>query len=559
MANIDNYLNAIRNATYGREVRSSIVNAIDAINDESEAAKEEIDEFIEGELDTTLTSTTLPAQGKAVGDIVNGLKEGIKDIKFNNMMPLNLQSVTNSGYVYGDVGSTFSTKSTSNWKSRRCSVTGQDIYNFKVRKKGTTVYCVVFIDSSNIVLSKNVIADDDTAEIVEATIESPPGAVYAYLNVYIGDSVSFEPEAYHDVTRIVSSVETNDVWSDADQSFVVTGYPSGNVGQTISFTSGSTWQTGVLSVTPGKAYRVTTVIRRTTNHDCFAFFTDSSDQIISKHLIALTQTNFTQTDYLIAPTNSAKLYLTRYSSTVGYLPVCKEITARSNVQKIRIFEANCGAFEYVDGTTSSEEYKNNWRQVLSDSECDIYAFSDFRSTFAGDIQDTADVVLFGDTIKSFYGGSTTYNLRAANKSGDLTLVGFIDVGGGETVHRKTVAQLHYEIGGYSIEIFVGHFQPSAGYEQARAIQYGNIITEMNKYQRAILIGDFNAQTYSEYLPFSNAGYKIANGGYLPVLITLRTIPADNIVYSPSMRLSSIKKITANLNTDHSPLVCEIII
>lgn len=61
MANIDTYLAAIMAAIYGRDVRSSIHDAIQAINEETES-------FIQGDLDTTLTSSTLPAQGKAVGD-----------------------------------------------------------------------------------------------------------------------------------------------------------------------------------------------------------------------------------------------------------------------------------------------------------------------------------------------------------------------------------------------------------------------------------------------------------------------------------------------------------
>lgn len=78
MANIQTYLNKIKNAIYGRDVRDSIHDAIDAINTESENTKDIIEDFVGGELDTTLTSTTLPAQGKAVGDAVADLKSQIE-------------------------------------------------------------------------------------------------------------------------------------------------------------------------------------------------------------------------------------------------------------------------------------------------------------------------------------------------------------------------------------------------------------------------------------------------------------------------------------------------
>lgn len=61
MADIDQYLEAIKNAVYGRDVRDAIHDGIEAINDE-------VEDFVQGDMDTTLTSATLPAQGKAVGD-----------------------------------------------------------------------------------------------------------------------------------------------------------------------------------------------------------------------------------------------------------------------------------------------------------------------------------------------------------------------------------------------------------------------------------------------------------------------------------------------------------
>ena len=91
MANIQTYLNKIKNAIYGRDVRDSIHDAIDAINTESENTKEIIEDFVGGELDTTLTSTTLPAQGKAVGDTVNELESQIGVNDANAMQILTLQ------------------------------------------------------------------------------------------------------------------------------------------------------------------------------------------------------------------------------------------------------------------------------------------------------------------------------------------------------------------------------------------------------------------------------------------------------------------------------------
>lgn len=77
MANIDTYLQQILAAIYGEDVRGSIHDAIEAINDQVDAAEETMDQFVQGAMDTTLTSTTKPAEGKAVGDALDNLKTDI--------------------------------------------------------------------------------------------------------------------------------------------------------------------------------------------------------------------------------------------------------------------------------------------------------------------------------------------------------------------------------------------------------------------------------------------------------------------------------------------------
>ena len=74
MANIQRYLELIKSAIYGREVRDSICDAIEAIDEEVSDAHVEMSEFVQGNMDDTLTSTTLPAQAKAVGDAIENYR-----------------------------------------------------------------------------------------------------------------------------------------------------------------------------------------------------------------------------------------------------------------------------------------------------------------------------------------------------------------------------------------------------------------------------------------------------------------------------------------------------
>lgn len=106
MANIQTYLNKIKNAIYGRDVRDSIHDAIDAINTESENTKDIIEDFVGGELDTTLTSTTLPAQGKAVGDAVDNLIKSDLNNRLqqydNGILSVKLDFATSYGFIGSD-------------------------------------------------------------------------------------------------------------------------------------------------------------------------------------------------------------------------------------------------------------------------------------------------------------------------------------------------------------------------------------------------------------------------------------------------------------------------
>lgn len=75
MPNIDTLLSNIMEAKYGEAVRSSIHDAIEAIN-------EVVENWEDGQMDDTFTSTTLPASAKAVGDSLDNLQDS--SIKYSD-------------------------------------------------------------------------------------------------------------------------------------------------------------------------------------------------------------------------------------------------------------------------------------------------------------------------------------------------------------------------------------------------------------------------------------------------------------------------------------------
>lgn len=70
MADINRYIQNILDAVYGETVRNSIAIAIREMNLQINDADTRMSEFIGFNMDTTLTDTSKPAQGKAVGDAI---------------------------------------------------------------------------------------------------------------------------------------------------------------------------------------------------------------------------------------------------------------------------------------------------------------------------------------------------------------------------------------------------------------------------------------------------------------------------------------------------------
>lgn len=155
MANIDTYLQQIMAAIYGEDVRGSIHDAIEAINDQVDAAEETMEQFVQGAMDTTLTSTTKPAQGKAVGYAVSDIK-----------------SALHTEYLYAEKA-----LSNSRWPRIILPVTSGDNYfiNIQAIKKYGTVDRI-FISQGESVLVDNM--SENTVYLF-----TPSGNDPVYLNI----------------------------------------------------------------------------------------------------------------------------------------------------------------------------------------------------------------------------------------------------------------------------------------------------------------------------------------------------------------------------------------
>ena len=116
------------------------------------------------------------------------------------------------------------------------------------------------------------------------------------------------------------------------------------------------------------------------------------------------------------------------------------------------------------------------------------------------------------------------------------------------------------IGNRTIHVMVVHFTPNAGAAEdaLRAAEAAEVVSVCDSYQYAIVFGDFNAQDATFYDNFTSNGYKIANGGYLPIESTYHSSPMylDNIITSSSITIDYAKALDVydDLSSDHIPLI-----
>ena len=112
--------------------------------------------------------------------------------------------------------------------------------------------------------------------------------------------------------------------------------------------------------------------------------------------------------------------------------------------------------------------------------------------------------------------------------------------------------------------------PGATQDELRAQEIAEMISLVNDKDYFIIFGDFNAQTTALYDPFINAGYHLANGGYLPFEWTYSYDPVDfstdtpgtgiryfdNIITSNNIIIDYSERLNVytDLSSDHIPFI-----
>lgn len=265
--------------------------------------------------------------------------------------------------------------------------------------------------------------------------------------------------------------------------------------------------------------------------------------------------------------DDSKITINDYKNSGIYI---KESGVFYNEQiKLKVMTYNIGEYSYGVSpyylSANYDEKLNNYKKFFMTQNCDLIGFQE-----QGTYIDENHTVLANDILFDYL---YPYNNDAPNWTciKSKYKLGGSGYGIFSASNRKYVFSTLI-IGKKEIFIMCVHLTPNPGQEQdeKRDAEIAEILSLVSSKDYFIIFGDFNAQTPELFNNFINAGYKIANGGYLPFEWTYsfnktdfsNNNPSssiryfDNIITSSNIIINDSYKVNTynDLSSDHIPFV-----
>lgn len=420
-------------------------------------------------------------------------------------------------------------------------------------------------------------------------IDRTPSKVVLYSKAYyIFENIDLLETNVDDIYHTLHEVENLDIaWVDSQRVSVSSST------EKIQINSNANYKYGVISVSPGETYLISTNVN-SSNYPGIRFASVDND-FISNDLSDIKQ--YTDEEIIVPDNNVALMYVNYYKSE-AVLPFVKrkhndikELHAELQIQENRVSvleqtvltgtvnsivlaSVNCGTFDHNHDDTFPTDpdysfYTNEWRQMINKTSFDIFALEDFTANFDKNGMIDAQTNLFATMIKSYI--DKDHGLRIETKIpcedlGLLEVVGsstnpFVYNSTNYTSGRRYAQKTRVYIDGHEVVIYSLHFVPgtTGGYPGAfRHQQFEELIEDAKQYECTVFIGDFNCHQISEYNIFTENNYVICNGGYLGDFLTLRDAYADNIIVTPNLCADNFTVVDEyDLSTDHYPVMATI--
>ena len=602
MANIDTYLQQIMAAIYGEEVRRSIHDAIEAINDQVDTAEETMEQFVQGAMDTTLTSTTKPAEGKAVGDAIKNTKDVLKE-------EINTISIS------GDTSNLFDPYSIA------IGLNASGATGFPKRAIGNLIYVGnsgAYVKAYN--LPVNIKYDvewyssDDLSSRVHSSAWISDGSTYHYTGSYPYIALLFaridnEDLKESDFSGLKIMVNTGNGIKPYQNYLVANDIIARQHAKTaldyiVPFgiiPINGTWENG-----SDNGSGITYNSKRLTSEQTeitpgsvisFDFFSDDDYRICVNYYdsngIFISSSNYIQklsaTKKLVSPitakyirftirhiVNNAEVDIDQADAyNIGiHAEICGDAV---NTTDLTVMTYNVGRWHYgvqpFGIPTADYDVKlRNLKRFFAGIDCDIIGLQEWDRVIQYDNNIYSNDVLFDYLLPNSQDTGNWESIKT-RYSASYGHIGTFSDG------RYYVDQ-YIQVGNKIIYTLCVHLSPGYGSEYAgiRASEADEILTLLSGHDYCIVFGDFNPDPGEEdtlYQKFENAGYNIANCGWFGKFWTWSSdrndfdrdpdqpqgnvFYVDNIITSGNIKIVDVKRINVykDLVSDHIPLVAKL--
>ena len=204
-----------------------------------------------------------------------------------------------------------------------------------------------------------------------------------------------------------------------------------------------------------------------------------------------------------------------------------------------------------------------WKQMLRENNVDILAGQEWLRFFDRSKTMLSESCLFSDLFPFQYATESGHGKNLVSKTActDYSVNNFSNLTNRQYTKAYTV------IGDKKICLLNAHCSLEPDFDIHRKEEFEELIRIMNDEEYAILFGDFNAYTVSEFDLFCQAGYGIANGGECGTFDTWTNFDKpsswknkaiDNIIVSHNIRILDVRADRRDLS-DHNMLIADLVL
>ena len=513
MANIKDKLNNIKNALFGKDVRDSIHDGIDAINKEVEGTTKE-----QQKLSDTFKNLTINA-GNSNAEIVaaRGSKEWLPDRLDENEEKISVldSQIKDKANINEIVKRGYGTLSDFD-EETRAILQGLDSGNINaVLGPGNVIPKNLSYDT---IKNQNSILPTDEESYVRGTLNEGVLNPSNYSRIASEDLIKIKPSSYFDIIAYSDIYKISYEVYDKNENYL----------RWVNYT-------------------------HTSKTDKF----NENEYYIRLLIAKVDETIFTPADYCSSLNFSMK------ENIQNKIDDLKSDINNVNKKSFKIGTYNTGNFYNgvkpgIPNNAIDDQVLKIKRTTLKE-KCDILCCQEFNyfidENNSINAYDKAFAYLFP---YKFWGGSEQiiYSSIATLSKIQLTTNLHQWIGDDRSLLHSIVS-----VNGKDIHILNCHLSWSDLSIRTQQIQ--KCITEMKKYEYVVLCGDFNVLSANEFNTFTVNGFNLANCGYFGEFNTWGNFGSnvqafraiDNIIYSDNLQLLDIS-INDDDISDHSIFMCE---